>query len=318
MLYVNAMNKSKVLILLAAYNGKDYIRQMIASVLSQTYQNFQLILSDDGSSDGTVQILEEFAQSNPDRVVHYRSGQRFGSAQKHFMHLLSCFHNEPYIMFCDQDDIWHPHKIEKTLAIMMQTERDAETPALVHTDLRVVDSQGKLIAPSFCDHTGIDGNRVQLNQLLVQNVVTGCTMMFNRRLAELASCSVDADAILMHDWWLALLASCCGTTAFLDEATIDYRQHGTNSVGAKNVRSLGYCLDRLLSKGMRQSLDAAAVQTLEFLRIYDAVLSDAQKELLAAFGSTCGASVISRDRVYLKYGLLKKGFVRVCSQLLGL
>ena len=65
-------------------------------------------------------------------------------------------------------------------------------------------------------------------------------------------------------------------------------------------------------------MDAAAVQTLEFLRIYDAVLSDAQKELLAAFGSTCGASVISRDRVYLKYGLLKKGFVRVCSQLLGL
>ena len=312
------MNKSKVLILLAAYNGKDYIRQMITSVLRQTYRNFKLVLSDDGSSDGTVQILEEYAQSNPDRVIHYRSGQHFGSAQKHFMHLLSCFHNEPYIMFCDQDDIWHPDKIEKTLAMMTQTEMDAETPALVHTDLRVVDGEGRQIAPSFCTHSAIDGKRLQMNQLLVQNVVTGCTVMINRSLAVLASRSVDTDAMLMHDWWLALLASCCGTAAFLDEATIDYRQHGMNSVGAKNVRSLRYRLDRLLSEGMRQSLDSAAVQAVEFLRVYGNDLSDAQKEVLDAFGSIRGASVIRRNGVYLKYGLLKKGLTRVCAQLLGL
>lgn len=312
------MEKPKVLILLAAYNGEPYIRQMIESVLNQTHQNFQLILSDDGSRDATAQILAEYAEKYPQKVTHYCSGQRFASAQKHFMHLLGQFQDAPYIMFCDQDDIWHPGKIEKTLDIMIDAEADREVPVLVHTDLRVVDGNGEPIAASFCAHSAIDGNRLHLNQLLVQNVVTGCTVMINHSLAELACRNYDAEAMLMHDWWLAILASACGKIVFLSEATIDYRQHGHNSVGAKNVYSPRYLIKRLSSVKMRKSLDDAANQAQAFLNCYADQLSDAQKELIRAFVSTRGASILQRDRIYLKYDLMKKGFVRVCAQLLGL
>lgn len=312
------MDKPKVLILLAAYNGEAYIRQMIGSVLEQSYEDFQLVLSDDCSTDSTAQILEEYAQADPDRVIHYRSGQRFGCAQKHFMHLLSHFHDAPYIMLCDQDDVWYPDKIEKTLALMLSAEVDATVPALVHTDLRVVDGEGKQIASSFCAHSAIDGNRLQLNRLLVQNVVTGCTVMINRSLAELASRSMNIDAMQMHDWWLALLASCCGTTAFLNEATMDYRQHGHNSVGAKNVRSPHYIKARLFSGESRRALDAAVDQALAFLNCYPDRISERQKELICAFVSTREASLFCRDKIFLKYGLLKKGWTRICAQLLDL
>lgn len=311
------MDDSMVLVLLATYNGQNYIRQMVDSVLAQDYENIRIVLSDDGSRDDTVSILKEYAEKEPQKVTHYQSGQRFGCAQKHFMHLLRTFHDAPYIMFCDQDDVWHPDKISKTLQKMKQTERSAHVPAMVHTDLRVVDGELAQIAPSFCAHSNLDGTRLKMHQLLVQNVVTGCTMMVNRPLAELACRAFAEDAMLMHDWWLAILASAVGQTGFLDEATIDYRQHGNNSVGAKNVRSIKYLITRLKTKKMRKSLMDGAKQAQAFLACYEDLLNPEQIALLKAFSSTRNASVFARDYIYIKYKLLKYGFVRVMAQLLG-
>ena len=138
----------KITILLAAYNGAQYIDQMIQSIQAQTATNWRLILSDDNSEDGTPEILERYAQEDSGRIVHYRSGQRFGCAQRHFMHLLEKFHDSEYIMFCDQDDVWHADKIFKTMNKMKQIETSGK-PAMVHTDLRVVDNRLEMIDPSF-------------------------------------------------------------------------------------------------------------------------------------------------------------------------
>lgn len=305
-------------ILLAAYNGAPFLRQQIESVLCQTYPHFRLILSDDGSDDGTPELLERYAREYSDRITHYRSGQRFGSAQAHFMHLLSRFHDAPYTMFCDQDDVWHPDKIEKTLKKMQSLETDPTSPVLVHTDLRVVDGQLNQIAPSLWQLSNLDGSRGRLNHLLVQNVVTGCTVMLNRALAVLACESSGTDAMLMHDWWLALLASAFGTVGHLPEATIDYRQHGTNSVGAKDTRSLDYIRFRLRSVSMRRSLQSAADQANAFLTLYGSRLRQEQTELLRAFASTKDKHLLQRDWIYLRYQLIKFGTVRKCAQLLGL
>ena len=110
------MSNQSVLILLATHNGESYIRPMIDSVLAQDHADLRIIVSDDNSTDGTPAILTEYANTHPDKITHYRSDKRFGSAQKHFMHLLEQFHDQPYIMFCDQDDVWHTDKVEKTLA----------------------------------------------------------------------------------------------------------------------------------------------------------------------------------------------------------
>ena len=176
---------SQVTVLLATYNGSKYIRQMIDSVLTQDHRDLRIILSDDGSKDETPAILAEYAERFPDRVVHYRSGLCFGNAQGHFMHLLEKFHDAPYIMFCDQDDVWHPDKVIKTLRKMKEIEKPG-IAALVHADLRVVDGELGEMDSSFMHYSKLRGDRLQLNKLLVQNVVTGCTVLINKTLADLA------------------------------------------------------------------------------------------------------------------------------------
>ncbi len=312
------MESPTVLILLATYNGEKFVREMIDSVLNQDFDDIKIILSDDGSKDSTLDILNEYAEKNPEKVTHYRSGLRFGCAQKHFMHLLKNFHNAPYIMFCDQDDVWHKDKIRLTLEKMKETEGEEKAPALVHTDLRVVDGELNEISPSFCKNSAIDGNRVCLNQLLVQNVVTGCTMMINQPLANIA-CSNEGgeDEMLMHDWWLAILAAAVGKIAFLDKPTIDYRQHGNNSVGAKNIYSPSYLLSRLKGKSMREALKNAAKQSGAFLKVFGGLLGANQKELVANFAKTENLSLFSRNAIYRKHKLYKNGFIRVVVQFLG-
>ena len=236
--------EKQILILLAAYKGGRFIRPMVDSILAQDVGGWKLILSDDG--EDTAPILQEYADRYPDRITHYRSGRRFGSAQKHFMHLLEQFGDQAdYVMFCDQDDVWHPDKVRLTLRLMEQVETDPSLPVLVHTDLRVVDGQLREMDPSFQHYSGLDGHRLSLPQLLVQNVVTGCTVMINRSLARLACRPVEEGDMLMHDWWLALIAAAMGRAVFLNRATIDYRQHGGNVVGAKDPRSAGYVLQKL-------------------------------------------------------------------------
>ena len=311
------MNNQSVVILLATHNGQAYIRTMLDSLLAQDHNDVRIVVSDDNSSDDTVTILDEYAASHSERITHYRSGKTFGNAQRHFMHLLEQFHEQPYIMFCDQDDVWHTDKVRKTLELMKEIETDSATPAMVHTDLRVVDGELAELSPSFCKHSAIDGQRLALNQLLVQNVVTGCTMMINRRLAKMVCRNYDAEAMMMHDWWIALAASAFGKVAFLDEATIDYRQHGKNSVGAKNVHSASYLLGRLGSKSMRQALKMAAGQAEAFAKCYRELLTVKQQELVVAFAKTKNASLFARNRIYSQYNLKKYGLIRVITQYLG-
>lgn len=311
------MEKPIVRILLATYNGQEHIRAMVDSVLAQDYSNIQLVLSDDGSTDDSEKILAQYAEAFPAKVVHYKSGKHFGNAADHFMHLLAEFSDAPYIMFCDQDDVWHTDKVSKTLKKMLQTESGKGTPAMVHTDLRVVDGNLQEICPSFWQYSNLDGSRLAMNNLLVQNVVTGCTMMVNRSLAQLAS-RPTPDAIIMHDWWLALLASVCGETGCLSEATIDYRQHGNNTVGAKDVRSSQYLWHRLTRRSMRNSLKENAKQAEALLQTYEDCLTKEQIITIKAFIKAQSSSIIPRNYLYIRYGLLKYGCVRIIVQLLGL
>ncbi len=305
-----------VLILLATYNGENYIREMIDSILAQDYTDWGLVLSDDGSKDSSAEILEEYAEKYPDKIIHYRSGKKFGNAQGHFMHLLKEHHNAPYIMFCDQDDVWHSDKISKTLAKMKETE-EVGIPALVHTDLTVVDANLCEISDSFCKHSRLDGNRLETNQLLVQNVVTGCTMMINKELAELAVEKELPKEAIMHDGWIALICSVFGRAAFLNEATIDYRQHGDNSVGAKNVTSPSYLIERLKSKSMRKSLKNAANQARAFLDCFGDKIPADKSVVISDFAKTAECSIFKRDYIYIKHRLYKCGAIRIIAQFIG-
>lgn len=304
-----------VLILLATYNGEKYIKEMIDSIIAQDYTDWRLVISDDGSTDSSADILEEYAKKLPEKITHYHSGQKFGNAQNHFMHLLENHRDAPYIMFCDQDDIWHSDKVRKTLEKMKEIEEPG-TPCLVHTDLAVVDGELNKISDSFCRHSKLDGNRLKLNQLLVQNVVTGCTMMINNSLAELACEKPLPKEALMHDGWIALICSVFGKSAFLDEATIDYRQHGNNSVGAKNVTSLPYLIERFKSKAMKNSLKNAAIQAKAFLDCFGDRIPSEKRVIVEDFAKTVDCSAFKRNQIYIKHRIYKCGIIRVLAQMI--
>ncbi len=309
-----------ITILLAAYKGNAFAGAMIDSILAQDCDTWKLVLSDDG--EDTAELLESYARRFPDRITHLRSGLRFGSAQKHFLYLLEQYKDSPYIMFCDQDDIWHPDKVRKTFELMQKTEAEeaaagrSGSPVLVHTDLRVVDGELKELAPSFTAYSSLDGNRLAFHELLMQNVVTGCTTMINQPLADMAVRAKDCPQMLMHDWWLALIAAAFGKAAYLPEATIDYRQHGKNTVGAKNPRSLRYIVSRIKGQNIRKSLDDTARQAEAFAALYGSELSAHQQELLAAYASLLSAGKLKRLMIYRKYHLWKQDPRRRIAQLI--
>lgn len=305
----------QITVLLAAYNGSKYVRQMIDSVLAQDYKDFLLVLSDDCSKDDTPQILDEYAARYPDKVVHYRSGLRFGNAQNHFLHLLQQFRSTPYIMFCDQDDYWHPDKITKTLQKMQEIEQP-EIPAMVHTDLQVVDGQLQPMDASFMHFSKLKGDRLQLNALLVQNVVTGCTMMVNKPLADLACSHLPGDGILMHDWWLALIAAAMGTAGYLPEATIDYRQHGNNVVGAKNTRSVSYILKKLKNDGVRTAMAQTYTQAKIFTDCFGPLMTPENRLLVETYAAMGQKNGLTRRILFGKYRFWKCGLQRIAAQLL--
>lgn len=304
---------STVRILLATYNGEKYIGEMIESILAQDFTDWQLVLSDDQSKDATVSILEDYAAKYPDRITHYRSGLHFGNAQGHFLHLLSRFPDAPYIMFCDQDDIWHEQKVSATLKKMQEIEEPG-VPAVVHTDLRVVDGQLQEMAPSFMEYSGISGHRVQLKYLLVQNVVTGCTMMINRALAELANAHMPEGKILMHDWWLALIGAALGKIGFLDQATIDYRQHGNNTVGAKDTKSLSYIMKKIRNDGVRKAMELTYDQAGVFLDAFGELMTPEQRKVVADYAALKHCGAMARRAEFLKGGYYKYGLQRIIAQ----
>lgn len=304
---------STVRILLATYNGEKYIGEMIESILAQDDSDWQLVLSDDQSRDATVSILEDYAAKYPDRIIHYRSGLHFGNAQGHFLHLLSRFPDAPYTMFCDQDDIWHKDKVSETLKKMKEIE-EAGVPAVVHTDLRVVDGQLREMAPSFMAYSGISGQRMQLKQLLVQNVVTGCTMMVNRPLAELANAHMPEGKILMHDWWLAMIGAALGRTGFLNRATIDYRQHGSNAVGAKDTKSISYIMKKIRNDGVRKAMEQTYGQAGVFLDSFGELMTPEQRKAVADYAALKNCGPMARRAAFLKGGYYKFGLQRIIAQ----
>ena len=229
------MRDEPVSILLATFNGAPFVREQIASIRSQSVSDWTLVIRDDGSTDGTPEILRELAGSDPRIVLVSDTLGRLGAAGS-FSTLAARVLTGPTgpVLFADQDDVWFPTKIERTLAVLRSAEAagPANTPILVHSDLTVIDGVGRHLHDSFMRFQRIRHEGAQpLRTLLVQNFVTGCTVIVNRPLLEMAI-PVPA-AAMMHDWWLALCAAACGSIEFIQEPTVAYRRHGTNAMTAR-------------------------------------------------------------------------------------
>lgn len=244
-------------ILLASYNGENYIAEQLDSLLNQTEQEFRILIHDDGSTDRTAAIIREYQERFPDKILLIEDGIRWGSPAENFMSLIGYEvrnRRAEYVMFCDQDDFWFADKVRATLEAMRVREKAAggrQVPVLVFSDYIAADEQLHPLKIRE-NHLQIAGFHLDLPHLLVQNYVTGCTMMVNRAALEWAG-AYDP-RMQMHDWWIALYTGAAGEIFHLNRKLMYYRQHGKNDVGAKDVKSLKYRLKKLRDPAIRLSM----------------------------------------------------------------
>lgn len=271
-------------ILLPCFNGEAYLAQQLESLCAQSYSDWRVLARDDGSQDGTVAILRSYAARLGegrflllDGAVRPAGG---GGAKENYSRLMLAA-TAPYVMLCDQDDVWLPNKVGRAVQGIRQQELQsgAEVPLLLFTDLSVVDERLQPIADSFWHYAGIHPDYQDEGRLMLSNVVTGCTAIMNRALLKKA-CPVPAEAV-MHDWWLALIAALFGQLTRDTCATVLYRQHTLNAVGAHRPRYRESLANLPATRRrLSRNLQALSRQAQACLARYEADLSLSQQEKL--------------------------------------
>ena len=305
----------QVAILMGTYNGGRYLTEQLSSIAAQNYPDWNLLVRDDGSTDDTVELLRQFAAHEPRvRLCDVTGGNR--GACGNFATLMDEALKEPYryFAFADQDDCWHPEKLTVQLDVMRELERDHPgVPLLVHSDLEVVDDQMRSLHPSLMRYQSIHHEVDRpLQVLLIQNFVTGCTMLANRPLLECA-CPVPPEAVL-HDWWLALCAAVFGQMGYIDRSLVRYRQHVANAVGAKSLRSQfnpataswyrSWQRGRFhLAQSMRQAEAMAK-------RVTDAGTAKTDLQLISSYAQLADNCMLSRIEFVVKHNVLPQAPLR--------
>ena len=228
----------KLQILMSVYNGKKYLREQLESIMAQDCEKdgtvvFSLVIRDDGSSDGTQEILEEYTRKYPDKVRWYQ-GNNLGVIQS-FFDLMVKADNADYYALADQDDYWLPSKMGTGIKRIRQIYKEQETL----TDRPVL----YCCRPSFVDenleHLELKVShpdmRPGFGNALIENIVTGCTTVFNNKLRVMVADRFP-EYTTMHDRWLYLVSSCFGRIYYDENSYIYYRQHGGNTVGKNTDR----------------------------------------------------------------------------------
>lgn len=296
----------KVDILMAAYNGEKYIAEQIESIINQSYEGWTLNIRDDASTDNTRVIVRQYVRKYPDKIRLFTNMENSGSPKSNFFELIK--NSDADVIFtCDQDDIWEKDKIEITLKKFENTDK----PLLVHSDLTVIDDENRVIYPSMIKAQHINPSRSLLNQLLVQNIVTGCTMAFNRALADIL---VEPELLPVHDWWIAAVASVFGSIKFIDKPTIKYRKHGNNACGPQNMNDPKYIASRAGDKARaKKMLELGYVMAVELLEKYK--MPYKYMAMLKDYSKMADKNKIQKLMVIIKYGIWKSGFIRKVGQI---
>ncbi|MDO4300493.1 MAG: glycosyltransferase family 2 protein [Clostridia bacterium] len=296
----------KVDILMATYNGEKYIGKQIESIIEQTYKDWTLYIRDDASNDNTMIIVRQYAGNYPGKIKFIVNSENSGSPKANFFKLIK--NSKADVIFtCDQDDIWEKDKIELTLKAFEGESK----PLLVHTDLKIIDEKDSILCESMVKSQHIDITRTGLNKLLVQNIVTGCTMAFNRELADIL---IEPELIPVHDWWIAAVASAFGNIRYIDKSTIRYRKHMNNACGPQNMNNPHYVVSRARDKcKAKKMLGLGYVMAAELLEKYK--MPYKYNRMLKDYSAMAQKNKLQKFAVIFKYGIWKSGILRKAGQL---
>ncbi|MDW8742040.1 glycosyltransferase family 2 protein [Streptococcus suis] len=284
-------------ILMSTYNGQEFLAEQIRSIQAQTFTDWMLLIRDDGSRDRTREIIADFAQQDSRiHLINPDSTENLGVIKS--FHALVQYQRADVYFFSDQDDVWLPDKLQVTLETAQAYPTDQ--PLMVYTDLKVVNQDLQVMNESMIRSQSHHAN-TELVQELTENTVTGGTSMINHALAELWTVTDD---ILMHDWYLALLATAFGKLVYVDQPTELYRQHAENVLGARTLskRFKKWIRPHVLFSVYWDLIRNSQKQASHLLAL---PLAPTDRNLVEAFVTIMDKPMPERYRILKTYGLRK-------------
>lgn len=226
-IFKNSSKSPKVAILLATYNGQRFLSKQLDSLVNQTYTNWKVFVSDDGSEDNTINILDSYRSKLGNDRFAINAGPRSGFA----INFLSMVHNDninaSYYAYADQDDIWETNKLQRAIDWLNTVPKSI--PALYCSRTLLIDELDNKIgySPLFVKPPSF-------TNALVQNIASGNTMVFNQAARDIIH-QIAPVNIVSHDWLTYIVVSGCGGKVYYDsQPSIRYRQHNNNLVGANS------------------------------------------------------------------------------------
>lgn len=248
---------NEILILMATYNGERYVEEQLDSIINQSCQSWDMIISDDNSTDGTCELINKKIENLTHKISLVMNKGTHG-AKGNFAYLMKLAGDYDYIMFSDQDDVWDKDKIRYSLKKMreIEYEKGKDSPVLVYVDKEDVDAK---LAPLTKREITYKNDFLSI---LAQDPVYGCTMMINKALFSRVR-DVPPYA-QMHDYYIALVASICRGIHRVPLKLIKYRHHSSNVTGGINNYSL---IGKFLTwRRMNDGIELSLLQNYHFCK----------------------------------------------------
>ncbi|MXP58575.1 glycosyltransferase family 2 protein [Pantoea sp. Taur] len=307
---LNMNNENKLAIMLCTYNGDEYLREQIDSIISQEYDDWFLFVSDDGSNDTTLEILNEYQRALGQEKLIIVQGPKKGFAAN-FMNVMKNIPGDfGYYAFCDQDDIWLKDKLSTAVKVLKRDGASTK-PQVYCSRTTLVDENNNIIgeSPLFC-------KKPNLRNALVQSIAGGNTMVLNRQAFNIVKCTPEECDIVSHDWWVyILICAANGVVIYDPESKIRYRQHTKNLVGS-NTGWMARCL-RLkgLLKGKLKGWNQKNINALSHM---DKFISGDNKDILNRFIVGRDSGFFKRSYILLKLRLYRQTLVGSIALILAI
>ena len=235
-------NNCYLAILMATFNGSQFIKDQIESLLDQTFNKWDLYIRDDGSSDQTLSIIDSFVAKYENIHVIKDNIGCLGTRDQ-FLHLMKVI-DADYYMFCDQDYVWFHDKIEKSINKMREVEAKCPGQAvLIGSDCAMCGPNLEVVNPSCWDHLRINPREfLTTNGICVYPFITGASMILNKKVKEILPALPNGlpNNRPMYDWWVLINTFKYGVVELLDESTRYYRQHSANVSGGIDKLNTSY------------------------------------------------------------------------------
>ena len=270
---------------MCTFQGQRFLHDQLASFEAQSLKAWTLLVSDDGSSDRTLDILQEQQKLWGRGKLNLQSGPRQGFAANFLSLTCQADINADFYAYADQDDIWEADKLERAVSWLKTIPNDV--PALYCSRTRVVDEENKTLGfsplfkrpPSFAN-------------ALIQNIGGGNTMVFNHATRKLL-CQAGKDIeVVSHDWWAYIFVSACGGKVYYDAyPSVRYRQHENNIVGCNNSWRARLFRMRLLAQGRFKKWNTINIQALKRL---ESMISPEHRQTLSLFIQSREHSIFRR------------------------